>query len=310
MLFANTACIVVNYIKDVFFFSFHIFEVITRRKYKKWNAGCGLSGSVVARHLAEKNNAKVLIVDKRDHIGGNCYDFIDENGILMNKYGAHLFHTDNERVWQYVNRFSKWTRWEHTVQGLIDGQYVPCPPNITTINMLCGQNIKSQEEADRWLSGVQMKYENMENSYQMATSRVGLELYEKIFKYYTFKQWNKYPEDLDSSVLARIPVRNNFDTRYFSDKYQALPSNGYTKIFENMLKHPNITTKLSCDFHNIFPLYKNSGITIIYTCPIDAYYADAGMPKLEYHSINFRRKTIKNTTFYQPCSVVNPRTRG
>lgn len=265
--------------------------------------GCGLSGAVTARYLAEEINAKVLVVDKRDHIGGNCYDYVDQNGIRINKYGAHLFHTNNERVWKYINRFSDWTRWEHSVLGLIDGRYVPLPPNITTINLLCQQNIKSQIEADEWLSETQVKHESIENGFQMATSRVGIELYEKIFKHYTYKQWAKYPDELDASVLARIPVRNNFDARYFSDKYQVLPTHGYTNFFENILKHPNIEVKLSCDFNEIYSTHKD--VTAVYTGPIDTYYADTGLPKLEYRSINFNVVTMENMNFYQPCAIVN-----
>ncbi|CAG2209813.1 glf [Mytilus edulis] len=226
--------------------------------------GCGLSGAVMARFIAEERNEKVLVVDKRDHIGGNCYDYIDENGIRINKCGVHLFHTNSERVWKYVNRFSSWTRWEHKALGVIDGQYIPLPPNITTINMLCGQHLTNQQEADDWLSRNQLKHEHIDNGYQMATSRVGE----------TF------------------------------DKYQALPTDGYTKIFENILDHENITVRLSCDYFDIDPS-AISNSTIIYSGPIDDFFTNVGYPKLEYRSVNFEIQRLKNTKFFQPCAHVN-----
>ena len=266
--------------------------------------GCGLSGAVIARRLAEERNKTVLIIDKRDHIGGNCYDYVDENGIRMNKYGPHMFHTNNERVWNYINLFSKWTRWEHKASGFIDGQYIPLPPNITTINMLCGQNISDTEEADEWLSRNQLSHDTIENGYQMATSRVGVKLYEKIFKNYTYKQWGKYPDDLDAEVLARIPVRNNFDDRYFTDKYQVLPTEGYTKMFQNILNHDNVTVNLSCNYLDIASNVPQD-TTTVFTGPIDDYFTNVGYPKLEYRSIRFKIERIKNLKFYQPNSIVN-----
>ena len=159
---------------------------------------------------------KVIIIDKRKHIGGNCYDYIERNtNIRINKYGAHLFHTNNKEVWDYVNKFSEWVRWEHKVLSKVDDKFVSIPVNITTVNELCGENLQTTEEMDEWLKKNQIKYDKIENSEQMAKSRIGEELYNKLVKNYTFKQWNKYPEELDPSVLARIPIRNNFDTRYF-----------------------------------------------------------------------------------------------
>jgi UDP-galactopyranose mutase len=188
--------------------------------------GAGLSGAVIARRFAEEQKKRVLIIEKRNHIGGNCYDYIDdETGILMNQYGAHLFHTNDKRVFDFINKYGKWSRWEHTVVGMIDEQLVPIPPNITTVNMVCGTQLRTVEEMDAWLAKTQVKYAEGEikNGEQMAKSRVGEVLYEKIFKHYTYKQWKRYPEDLDAAVLARIPCRNNFDTRYFGDKYQVRP---------------------------------------------------------------------------------------
>ncbi len=268
--------------------------------------GCGLSGVVLAERFANVLNKKVVIIDKRDHIGGNCYDYKDnDTGILMNKYGAHLFHTNNEEVWNYINRFDKWIRWEHKVLAFVDNKFVSIPVNITTINELCNQNLKTEEDMNKWLSENQVKYENITNSEEMAKSRIGEVLYDKMIKDYTFKQWDKYPNELDKSVLERIPVRNNFDTRYFSDKYQALPHKGYTHFFERILDNPNIEVELNADYFDMLDKYKdkNEFEMTIFTGPIDSYFP--GMEKLEYRSIDFDIKIIKNMNYYQPGSVVN-----
>jgi UDP-galactopyranose mutase len=264
--------------------------------------GAGLTGSVVAREIADKHNAEVLVIEKRDHIAGNCYDYIDEDtGIRMNKYGAHLFHTNSEDVWAYVNKFSEWVRWDHEVVSYIDGKIVPMPVNITTVNQLCGTSIQTTDEMNEWLKSVQYTGE-IKNSEDMALSRVGTDLYEKLFKPYTKKQWNKDPSELDPSVLARIPVRNSFDPRYFSDKYQALPKHGYTNFVEEILNHPNITVKLNTDF---FDVSREEYDKVVFTGPIDRYFESSGLPKLEYRSIRFDIEKFKNHGYFQTNSVVN-----
>ena len=268
--------------------------------------GCGLSGIVLGERFSIILDKKVLMIDKRNHIGGNCYDYIDKTtGILMNKYGAHLFHTNDEEVFSYINQFSNWIKWEHKVVGLIDDKYVPIPANITTINELCHQNITNELEMKQWLLENQVKYETITNSEEMGKSRVGEKLYEKIFKYYTYKQWNKYPDELAPEILERIPVRSNFDDRYFSDKYQVLPEKGYTHFFETILdRNPNITVKLNTDYLELKPKITSNQI-VIYTGPIDYYFAAKGLPKLEYRSIDFEISHIYNIDKYQPNSVVN-----
>jgi UDP-galactopyranose mutase len=275
--------------------------------------GCGLSGGVIADLYARVLNKKVLILEKRDHIGGNCYDYVDENGILMNQYGAHLFHTNDERVWSYVNKFGNWTPWEHKVIGLVDGKHVPIPVNIKTINRLFPHaNISNEEEAKEWLANQTRDFEadpNNWNGEEAAKSRVGDILYNKIFKHYTKKQWDKYPEELDGSVLARIPVRTNYDDRYFSDKYQALPEHGYTKWFESLLNHNNIDVMLNTDYHEFIQSNDiNSYEKVYYTGPIDRYFADIGYPKLEYRGIDFVKDSVLpkyDTKYFQCASVVN-----
>jgi UDP-galactopyranose mutase len=271
---------------------------------------------VLAERFATIQKKKVLILEKRDHIGGNCYDYKDpETGILMNAYGAHLFHTNSERVWDYVTRFGGWTRWDHTVVGSIRGVLFPIPVNINTVNTLCDTHLQNEQEMNEWLRSRQISYgdgdgegECIKNSEQMGRSRVGDELYEKIFRDYTYKQWNKYPEELDASVLARIPVRNNFDGRYFSDRYQALPSEGYTCFFEHMLDHPLITVRLGTDFFSFRKENPHllSHCVVIFTGPIDRYFGGHGLENLEYRSIDFQMQRFFDCAgYYQPNSVVN-----
>jgi UDP-galactopyranose mutase len=266
--------------------------------------GAGISGSVLAERYASSGK-KVLIIEKRDHIGGNCYDFIDENGILVSKYGAHLFHTNEEDVWQYVNRFAKWYPWEHKVIAQVDGQLVPIPVNITTVNKLFNQNIQTEEEMQEWLEKNRPDIQNPSNGEEAALSKVGPVLYEKMFKHYTKKQWDKYPDELDASVLNRIPVRTNFDDRYFTDKYQALPTGGYTKMFENILSHPNIHVMLNTDYFDIKDSVKGYE-KLFYTGPIDAFFhfKHSLKEKLEYRSINFVVETV-DMEYFQENSVVN-----
>ena len=262
--------------------------------------GCGLSGVVIAERIANKLNRKVTIIEKRGHIGGNCYDYIDEEtNIRINKYGAHLFHTNNEEVWRYVNQFDKWVRWEHKVLTFTDNKFVPIPVNITTINELCEENLQNENDVHEWLEKNQVKYGAITNSEEMAKSRIGNKLYETLIKDYTFKQWNKYPEELDKSVLERIPIRPNFDTRYFNDKYQALPHKGYTHFFEKILDNKNIEVKLNTDYFE----HINNYDVVIFTGPIDSYFTN--LEKLEYRSIDFNIEIKKNTNYFQPNSVVN-----
>jgi len=271
--------------------------------------GCGLSGATIAERIANCLNEKVIIIDKRKHIGGNCYDYIERNtNIRINKYGANLFHTNNKEVWDYVNKFSEWVRWEHKVLSKVDDKFVSIPVNITTVNELCGENLQTTEEMNEWLKKNQIKYDKIENSEQMAKSRIGEELYNKLVKNYTYKQWNKYPNELDASVLARIPIRNNFDTRYFSDKYQALPKDGYTSFIKNMIKHDNIISLINTSYEDLkknYPNYMKEIKYTIFTGPIDEYFKDSGLEKLEYRSIDFNKYIYKNTNFFQPNSVVN-----
>lgn len=266
--------------------------------------GAGISGAVLAERYASKGK-KVLVVEKRDHIGGNCYDFYDEAGVLVSKYGAHLFHTNYEDVWEYVHRFSDFIFYEHRVLASVEGELVPIPVNITTVNKLFSMNIKDEKEMDAWLATNQIKNEHPRNGKEAALARVGPVLYEKLFKNYTKKQWDKYPEELDASVLNRIPVRNNFDDRYFSDIHQGQPKEGYTKLFEKMFDHPNITVKLDTDYFKVRDSLNNYE-KLFYTGPIDQFFdfKYSVDEKLEYRSLRFVFET-HDKEYYQENSVIN-----
>ena len=267
--------------------------------------GCGLSGSVIAERYANVLNKKVVIIDKRDHIGGNCYDFVDKTtNILCSKYGPHFFHTNDEEVWEYIHKFSEWERYEHKCVGNIDGKLVPIPVNITTVNMLCDENLQTEEDMDDWLQKNQIKNDNISNGEEMSLSLVGKTLYEKIFRDYTFKQWAKYPHELKPEILARIPIRKNFDNRYFTDKYQVLPKTGYTNFFKKMLDNPNIKVLLNMNYFDIKDSFAKNKI-IIYTGPIDHYFSTLGYEKLEYRSIDFVFEIHENMNYYQTHTQVN-----
>ena len=266
--------------------------------------GAGISGAVLAERYANIGK-KVLIIEKRDHIAGNCYDYIDENGILVSKYGAHLFHTNEEEVWEYINRFNDWYPWEHKVIARVDDKTVPIPVNITTVNTLFNLSIQTEGEMNKWLDENRVHIEKPANGEEAVLNRVGPILYDKMFKHYTKKQWDKYPDELDASVLNRIPVRYNYDDRYFSDKYQALPKGGYTKVFEKILEHPNIEVLLNTDYFDVKNSY--SGYEkLFYTGPVDRFFEfkHSLTEKLEYRSINFVSE-IRDEEFFQENSVVN-----
>jgi UDP-galactopyranose mutase len=262
--------------------------------------GAGFAGAVIAERLASCAGAKVLLVDKRNHIGGNTYDYFNNDGILVHKYGPHIFHTNAKEVYDYLGQFTTWRPYEHRVLASVDGMLLPIPINLNTINQLYGMHMCSGEVGE-FLKTRAEKKDRVITSEDVVISKVGKELYEKFFKGYTRKQWDLDPSELDASVAGRIPVRENCDNRYFTDKYQAMPLQGYTKMFENMLSHPNIKVMLNTDYKEIEDLipYKK----MIYTGPID-YYFDYCYGKLPYRSIEFKFETIEAES-YQPTGTVN-----
>jgi UDP-galactopyranose mutase len=266
--------------------------------------GAGLSGATIAEHLAREQGKRVLIIDKRPHLAGNVYDEIDPtSGIRVSRYGAHLFHTNDEEVWAYVQRFAEWKRWDHRVLIDVSGALIPMPITLETVNRLFDTNLTSADEMEAWLQKERAPLEGPpENSEEVALSKVGPNIYESVFKPYTFKQWGKWPKDLEPLVLERIPVRPSFDTRYFADRFQALPAAGYTAFVEAMLRHPNIEVRLNTPWSEEL---RSCAKTIVFTGPIDVYFAAAGLPKLEYRSIEFHWSWEKNTGYAQPNSVIN-----
>lgn len=264
--------------------------------------GAGFAGSVLAECLASRGNKKVLIIDKRSHIGGNTYDYYNTDGILVHKYGPHIFHTNSKDVYDYLNKFTTWRPYEHRVLASVDGMLVPIPINLNTINELYGLNL-STSQVEEFLESRAEKKSRIVTSEDVVVSKVGRELYEKFFKGYTKKQWDMDPSELDASVTARIPTRSNRDNRYFTDTFQAMPMNGYTRMFENMLSHPNIKVMLNTDYKEIegsIPYKK-----MIYTGPID-YYFDYRYGKLPYRSIEFQFETYEREKFQDTGTVNYP----
>jgi UDP-galactopyranose mutase len=262
--------------------------------------GAGFAGSVIAERLAAGSGKKVLIVDKRPHIGGNAYDQYDDHGILIHKYGPHIFHTNSRDVFEYLSRFTEWRPYQHRVRASIDGQLVPIPINLDTINLLYGTTFNSFQ-LQEFFDSVAEPRDEIRTSEDVIISKVGRELYEKFFRNYTRKQWGLDPSELDSSVIARIPVRTNRDDRYFTDTYQAMPLHGFTRMFERMLAHPNIKIMLNTDYHEIEGTIPYS--QVVFTGPVDEYF-DFRFGKLPYRSLDFKFDTI-NTPRHQAVAVVN-----
>lgn len=262
--------------------------------------GAGFAGAVIAERLASCCNKKVLVVESRRHIGGNTFDYYNNEGILVHKYGPHIFHTNSKDVYDYLSQFTAWRPYEHRVLASVDGMLVPIPINLNTINQLYGMHLSSAE-VDIFLASKAEKKDRIITSEDVVISKVGKELYEKFFKEYTRKQWGLDPSELDASVAARIPTRNNCDNRYFTDKFQSMPLHGYTRLFENMLSHPNIKVMLGTDYKDIEGeiRYKK----MIYTGPVD-YFFDYCYGKLPYRSIEFRFETLEMDR-YQPTGTVN-----
>ncbi|HWJ91201.1 MAG TPA: UDP-galactopyranose mutase [Flavisolibacter sp.] len=262
--------------------------------------GAGFAGSVLAERLATQANKKVLIIDKREHIAGNAYDYYNKDGILIHKYGPHIFHTNSKEVFEYLGQFTPWRPYEHKVLGSVDGQLVPIPINLNTINQLYGLNLNSSE-VETFFAWKAEKVSGVKTSEDVVVSKVGRELYEKFFRGYTRKMWDLDPSELDASVTARVPTRTNRDDRYFTDTYQAMPLYGYTHMFQNMLSHRNIKVMLNTDYKEIidFIPYKN----LIFTGPIDEYF-NYCYGRLPYRSLEFKFETIDAEVF-QPTGTVN-----
>jgi len=263
--------------------------------------GAGFAGSVIAERLARKFNKRVLICDRRNHIGGNAYDHYNDDGILVHKYGPHIFHTNSTDVAEYLSQFTEWRPYEHRVLASVTGKLVPIPINRTTVNELYGVNLQTEEEVDRFFEQRAEKREPVRTSEDVVVNRVGRDLYEKMFRGYTQKQWGLDPSELDALVTARIPVRTNTDDRYFTDTFQNMPKHGYTRMFENMLDHKNITIVVNTDYRDIMREIKFG--EMIYSGPVDEFF-DMRFGKLPYRSLEFAHET-HNREVYQEAPVVN-----
>lgn len=272
----------------------------SKMEFKYVIVGAGLAGLTMAERIANVWNEKVLVIEKRNHIGGNIYDSYNEDGILIHNYGPHIFHTKSEKVYQYLSEFTQWNDFWHRVLTYVDGNLVPMPITIETINKLYNLNL-NVFEVEEFLHKQAEDIEEIKTSKDVALSKVGQDIYEKIFESYTKKQWGIDPAELDTSVISRIPIRLNRDTRYFADPYQGMPKHGYTKMCENMAKSKNIKIMLNTDYKEVIDDIKYD--TLIYTGPTDYFY-DYKHGKLSYRSINFEFETYDMDEF-QEAPVVN-----
>jgi UDP-galactopyranose mutase len=262
--------------------------------------GAGFAGCVLAERMASQLDKKVLIVEKRDHIGGNSYDAYDKAGVLVHHYGPHYFRTNSKQVFDYLSQFTEWRDHQYKILASVDGQLLPLPINLDTVNKLYGLKLSSFELED-FFRKVREPVQQIRTSEDVIVSQVGRELYEKFFKGYTRKQWGMDASELDSSVVARIPVRTNRDRRYFSDKYQVMPKHGYAEMFKKLISHPNIHLLLKTSFKDIsgFIPFKQ----LIYTGPIDEFF-DHKFGRLPCRSLKFEFETL-DQEWYQPVSQVN-----
>jgi UDP-galactopyranose mutase len=262
--------------------------------------GAGFAGSVLAERLASQRNERVLVIDRRPHVGGNAYDRYDEAGLLIHQYGPHIFHTNAKQIFDHLSQFTEWRRYEHKVLAEVDGKLVPIPINLDTVNTLYGLDL-TEDELEGWFAARAEKVDEIKTSEDVVVSKVGRELYEKFFRGYTRKQWGLDPSELDKSVTARVPTRTNRDDRYFSDEYQFMPKHGYTRMFERMLDHPNINIMVQTDYKDIKDLVPHR--RVIFTGPIDEFFGFR-FGKLPYRSLRFEHLTL-DKEWHQPVAVVN-----
>ncbi|RUW53364.1 UDP-galactopyranose mutase [Mesorhizobium sp. M8A.F.Ca.ET.021.01.1.1] len=262
--------------------------------------GAGFAGSVLAERIASQRNETVLLIDRRSHIGGNAFDCYNEAGILIHRYGPHIFHTNAQSIVEYLSQFTAWRPYEHRVLSQVDGKLLPIPINLDTINRLYDLDLTS-EALEGFFAARRERVEEIRTAEDVVVSTVGRELYEKFFQGYTRKQWGVDPSQLSKSVTARVPTRTNRDDRYFGDSFQQMPAEGYTRMFQRMLDHPNIKIMLQTDYRDVrasIPFRR-----MIYTGPVDEYF-DWRLGALPYRSLRFDHITLDQEQF-QPVAVVN-----
>ncbi|MBA2720410.1 MAG: UDP-galactopyranose mutase [Chloroflexi bacterium] len=263
--------------------------------------GAGFAGSVIAERLASQLGKRVLVLDRRPHIGGNAFDEPDASGILIHRYGPHIFHTNSADIFDYLSQFTAWRPYEHRVLASVRDRLVPIPINRTTINELFGLNLRSDADVQAFYDARAEPGPTPRTSEEVVVQGVGRELYELFFRGYTRKQWGLDPSELDAAVTARVPARANVDDRYFTDTYQAMPDPGYTRMFERMLDHPRIEIRLAVDFHDVRQTLDFG--QLVYTGPIDTYF-DGRFGPLPYRSLRFEFETHPVAQF-QPTGTVN-----
>jgi len=268
--------------------------------------GAGFAGSVLAERLASQRGDRVMVIDRRSHVGGNAYDHLDEAGLLIHRYGPHIFHTNSNQVAQYLSRFTKWRPYEHRVlaevrrPGSGETMRVPIPINLDTINRLYGLSL-DEAEVEAWMAARAEPVEQVRTSEDVVVGKVGRELYELFFRGYTRKQWALDPSELDKSVTARVPTRTNRDGRYFTDSFQAMPAEGYTKMFQRMLAHPNITVRTGVDYRAVREQVPHR--RLIWTGPVDEYFGFRH-GRLPYRSLRFEHRTLEQE-WHQTVGTVN-----
>jgi len=268
--------------------------------------GAGFAGSVLAERLARERGERVLVIDRRPHIAGNAYDHLDAAGLLIHQYGPHIFHTNSRAVFDYLSRFTGWRPYQHQVLGDVDGHLVPIPINLDTINALYGLDLTSGE-LEAWFAARAEPVSVIRTSEDVVVSKVGRELYEKFFRGYTRKQWGLDPSELDKSVTARVPVRTDRNDRYFTDEFQFMPAQGYTRMFERMLDHPNITVRTGIDYSTV-----QQEVTfdkLIWTGPVDEFF-DCRFGRLPYRSLRFVHETLDREWFQFVGTVNYPQTEA
>ncbi|HEX8570676.1 MAG TPA: UDP-galactopyranose mutase [Caulobacteraceae bacterium] len=272
-----------------------------KKPYDYLIVGAGFAGSVLAERLAAGSGKRVMVIDRRPHIAGNAYDVKDAAGVLMHQYGPHIFHTNSEDIFRYLSRFTEWRPYEHRVLAHVRDKLMPMPINRTTLNILFDLSLQTDEEADAFLQSRAEEVAKIVTSEDVVISKVGRELYELFFQCYTRKQWGMDPSELDKSVTSRVPTRTNTDDRYFTDTFQYMPLHGYTKMFENILDHDNITVQTGVDYRDVKAEVPHE--RLVFTGPIDEYF-DHRYGKLPYRSLKFRHETLDQEQF-QSVGTVN-----
>jgi len=273
---------------------------MSAKKYDYVIVGAGFSGSTIAERLATQTDKKVLIVEKRNHIGGNAYDYFDDAGVLVHKHGPHIFHTNSRKVFEYLSQFTEWRPYEHRVLAYVDGKLFPFPINLNTVNQFYNISLSSTD-LKKFFTLVAERRVPTKSSEDVVLNKVGRHLYDKFFRNYTLKQWGVDPSEIDPAVISRIPIRTNRDDRYFTDKYQFMPLDGFTNLFKRMLAHPNIEILINTNYHDVVSEIQCK--KVVYTGMIDEYF-NYCFGKLDYRSLHFKYQTFTKPV-YQQAAVIN-----